>query len=245
MASFQAGPDLVLHTTTIGVMLTMNAQGQLVMQKKNNNYSALTRTRHADLTLNNRSFGPVDEQVRQLDARFEIIPTQDDWEFYAANIAGRWTPCVNCKLESSGKKLYRQYNMNRARMGLDYVDVPVDDTAYEAAQVTQLEIQDSNNPGAVFATANVIGSFDFTAIIANVGKGMANPLLQGDEEYVNTVFTRPDAGYDWALSVADAAGVLINDGAEHSRKVQWCTWNADGAPGFSTQANVIYQFVSF
>jgi hypothetical protein len=245
MAIFTRGAGFTTPKVIAGMNFTAGAQGQPVINTANDNRSvtdlvnALThivekirrgRGHRGTSPQGPDGFGVLDQLIVSLDALYGLLPNQADWITYAANIAGNWQLCANCQPDASGKKLFRQYNYNRAILGLPIVTVPIDATAF--AEVTFITAEYVVPPISPLPAVdlNWSGSGDFIVLLAQQGAVMANPRLTLDPAF-NGVGTIAAPPFAWVESCVKFLIGLPPPPGSYPIFQQCCIFNLDGAPG--------------
>lgn len=152
--------------------------------------------------------------------------TQTAWNNYAANIDGDWQLCANCAPSSIGKKLFRQYNFYRALLGLPAVNEPLDDTEFAVQNGAAMGYSPAPVIGPPFVNFEpaVIGTS--TIIVAQVGLGLQNPILDMTG-LIYTVYFAGSAPYNFAAAVWNA----LPGNPANVNEFTCCCFNASGAPG--------------
>lgn len=154
---------------------------------------------------------------------------KSDWINYAANISGQWEVCADCSVATTGKKLHRQYNFWRQVLGLPYAAVPVDPTAVVAAFPN---VTSATTSGGTIASVSILGYSGTLGdqLCAQVGKGLANPVLAFTSDVLGGGLFFSGPIFDWVVAISNALDV--NDGLQHLNvTVGYCAFGPDGQPG--------------
>lgn len=229
MAIVQLRVAGVLNKVIDGILYTSPPGTPLRMQKANNNRSHSKNSVAKAISGSSSYFQNLDAQITNLDGQYDMLRNQIDWVTYAGNITGEWQLCANCQPDSSGKKLYRQYNFNRSASGLPEISTPVSNTAYSAPMTFQVTW---NYPG--IGTGDNI-DFSITAhphpqwIQTQLGIGSTNPVFFFDGSTTGVFFPgSPQYDYfvgNWVKRFGHPSAGF----AEFT--FQTCVWDANGAPG--------------
>jgi hypothetical protein len=158
------------------------------------------------------------------------MSSKAEWITYATNIAGEWALCANCQPDSSGKKLYRQYNYWRQIMSIARADSPIDNTEYATDGYLEFWYIDPDgvNPQNVYIFDTYEIGQDF--ICANIGLSTANPIWEYDSSVTNThLYSGP--AFDFVQKVVTTLGQDPGVGGEYPFGCNCCLFTANGAPG--------------
>ena len=142
MAKYNPGITPPSEQVIDGILYQQKINQSPTLQLSNQNRAKMENSGFAG----NSKFANLDRSITQLDAQFDALPNQADWNDYAANIDGEWALCANCTPMSSGKKLFRQYNWNRFLLGKPTITVPIDNTESAITQGSGMVIV-WNSPG--------------------------------------------------------------------------------------------------
>jgi hypothetical protein len=164
-------------SSSAGAMLTTGAQGSPVMIPTTTNRAKTGRGTVPGALAPTPAFTALDNQILHLDAVYDSLPNQADWETYAANINGDWSLCANCELVLGGKKLFRQYNMNRQAIGLAVVTVPVLNTEYSETRVDGFDWFGPGIGNSWFCVGGIIPVPDIEWLQFQMGRVQANELV--------------------------------------------------------------------
>jgi hypothetical protein len=159
------------------------------------------------------------------------MSTQAEWVTYAENIDGLWDLCANCGRDGTGKKLFRQYNINRYLISQPTENSPIDNTE----SCTQVNIgsafvsysPDNEIYGIIQSTP---GDQDFY-VVAQLGMALKNPVClvrvadQGVQQFSGPIF-------DWCEAVANFFGGLKPPPQFESLTLYTCAFLPTGAPGY-------------
>jgi hypothetical protein len=215
-------PRIVLGST----QLTVGAQGSSVALPANNNRSGGTAGTVPNRSSPTPAFQSLDQQIRWLDATYDTLTNQTDWEIYAINIAGDWDLCANCEPGLSGKKLFRQYNSNRTIMGLGLATTPVDNTEYAVSGNLEIVLL---GPPAVAVPTIVFGADGFApdvVIQPQCGLALSNPRITFGTITLGIAYVNGPQ-FDFGLAVVSALLPGPSTGTTYAS----CIWTGDGAPG--------------
>jgi hypothetical protein len=243
-----------LRAVVGSTMLTVGAQGSPVAMPATNNRARLTggtsRSTKAKLgrsypagVADVPGFTPLDNQIRYLDAQFDNLPNQADWNAVAAAFAGLWGLCANCQPDAGGKKLYRQVQMNRSLVGLPPIGTPPTPSAgfvpgvSSAQWINQPSVPGNNNASV---TLDELGTDVW--VVAVIGLALANPIAFVASSESGTSFP---PGTDIFKLVSQtitvkAAPAPISAGDFEN---QVCTFDVNGFPGLPEQADFNWVFL--
>jgi hypothetical protein len=212
-----------------GLLYACAPSGTKKIQRSNNNKNSRSQ-----------AFQATDQTVVNLDREYDGLPDQGSWIDYAASIEGQWQPCVNCELETSPKKLFRQLNLYRQLIRMNVVEtVPVGATSTN--MLPQLIILGDYAPPVgpwiqLFASPADMNSY----WTCNVGRGLQNPtcFVPSDQIGVEQL-----AGpiYDFGRLVISLMGIRPTPPSVPGGKVRTCTFLGDGSPGQSTIIDLEWQ----
>jgi hypothetical protein len=237
MAIWKPGTDPLPNHVVDGLMLGARGVNSPQVQAANNNRGRPTGQGSQARGPSGAGFLNLDNQITALDASYDALADQTPWVTYAANIAGEWQLCANCSPESSGKKLYRQYNFNRQLLGLATVISPIDDTEY--AQPTEMDATFNNSASS--PPQDVISRWlpptNDPWVVAQVGQIGANPMYHMDEAD-NDVHRTAGPIFDFYLSICKALALLGPPGTVKTAVFNCCTMMPSGAPGLQVQLDL-------
>lgn len=185
MAKVISASGLPLAVVVNGQRINTGANGNLVMGPATSNRKRTNSAVSTGMPVPTPQFSALDNLILQLDALYDLLPNQADWEAYAISIFGQWSICANCTVILSGKKLFRQLNMARFLSGLALVTVPPSGAAGPNAGPINLLLGTAlGGPPYVveFVSAQ---NFDGCLFIAQQGKALANPSWIWDSSQLN------------------------------------------------------------
>jgi hypothetical protein len=227
-------------------MITVSPQGGQIAQKSSNNRAKGSKSRAkqtkaastqpgTEPQIPSPGFQGLDQEILSLDGNFDLLEDKSGWETLAGNIAGEWQLCANCMPDSAAKKLFRQYNFNRARVGKPTLINPVDDTAFALSAEMDIVIFLTQSTGAYMAQigwTDVDGSDaeESTIFIIQWGMTLSNParlVLLSEASAPQT--TGPLL--DWLLMLGAHYGPMPALGGNDTNFFNACVANSDGAPG--------------
>lgn len=175
-------------------------------------------------------FTNLDRSIIDLDMIFSGLPNKADWNAYALNILGSWQLCANCDVELSGKKLFRQINLNRQTMGLTIETAPIDPTEFSQVDVFQLNLITDTGTGITSAWARNDSTIEDAWVQASLGLSLLNPfgqILAADwNNYVTSGTT-----WDTVFAIVSSAVAFPAPGTTNILVPTTCHWTNDGAPG--------------
>jgi hypothetical protein len=177
------------------------------------------------------------------------MPTQTDWNNYHAAIALHWALCANCTVPLSGKKLYRQVNLNRSLIGLPVDDIPPAGNPYSILQGGSGYLDTTTSPASVsFDIQGVSATGDYAVATAvldpsfnriRLNKALASPLLFAANIAYPHFAPMPDPFGQWLADVNEAAGIGYPPGGI-TVLILYCTFLPSGAPGLRRSFNCTY-----
>lgn len=225
MAKFNPGPDFTASNVTDGTKFQALPSGTFVMQQANNNRGFSGYNVPRMKPANNGSFQTMDLLITSLDARFEQLGNQAEWNAFAAANTDQWSLCANCEPDKSGKKLFRQVNFNRSQVGL-----PVETNTAVLGPFCQVTadniVADQGGTGAPLqAIWDGSGSGGAYYVQASNGSKLMNPILLWNTAFINVLIPGNSTLWQWVK-----ANVKVLDGAID---LQLCFWTATGMPGIS------------
>lgn len=239
MAIMNLKPGVPPRTSANGLRINPGSTGSTTAQTATTNRKPTAAAKQTGQPSPTPTFSPVDNLVTSLDAQYELLADKTPWIAYAAAIAGEWALCANCAPAASPKKLFRQYNFNRALQGLPSVIAPPDISLPEPASTGYWEIIFDhtaniyiftdwlNNPGAGYM------------ITTQIGKGIQNNTLYEDPSTYG-IPTSSGPAYKAALAIAGNAGGFPPPGQIKTTFIQCCTFNNSGGPGPKMTLEVHY-----
>lgn len=240
MAIIGQGVGFTTSKVVDGFMLLSQDGKSTTMHKANNNRSNVKAQVQPGVVNQNNNFVDLDLLITTLDAQFDTLPNQSDWNDYAANIAGNWQLCANCAPESSGKKLFRQYNYSRIIAKLPLITVPTDNTAYAASLVTGI-IWDINYPAQPDRMlVSILPPGIRQRMTYQVGRLNSNPTYfwQGTESGFHT---SGSSFYAFFSTLYLAVTSLPPLHSSKSIQVPGCVADEHGAPGLKTTTAITVQ----
>lgn len=166
--------------------------------------------------------------------------SQSDWDTYAANIDTQWQLCANCTVPLTGKKLYRQYNLNRQLLGLSDVDSPIDNT--ETAQIEGFDALYYRGPDLipyVLWEANNGGADAY--LLGQKNLGMANPMvaIPPGSSGPSTITNGPVFDFVQAMIAGEPLTFFTPPDTYY---FQACQFTDDGAPGLQIRIAIAIQW---
>lgn len=169
------------------------------------------------------------------------MSTQSDWNAYAAAVGTAWGLCASCEPVYSGKKIFRQYNLNRQLLGLPVsLAVPAIETICDCSIA---DLNYSASVGFPFPPRVLIaGTFPTELpfyIVANCGLGLANPVLKLNIGNFDINLDGPNPTQAWLLKVQTLIGQQPSAVAS-TVVVRVCNFYGDGRPGPSTLVNSFF-----
>jgi hypothetical protein len=220
-----------LNPAVVGTtMLFIGAQTQPVATTATNNRKRPKGKSYEMGSTNIAGFTPMDNLILTLDAQYDLLPNKTPWVDYALTITGDWQLCANCQPESSGKKLFRQYNFNRTLLNLPVVNAPIDPTAWcdprgmtihwfinFLGSITTMTVSNPNGPGDVWC------------FIQN-NKQRANPQY----DWLASTLPTQNPGspfYVWWAALIPAFIPLPPANSSTSGQIPMCVSGTDGQPG--------------
>lgn len=238
MAKWKPSTVPIANKVENGVLYSTAGSNSAVMRQSNNNRTPGSTTGISKGGTNTSQFSAMDALVSSLDAQYEMLPDKTPWVNYAANIDGNWQLCASCQPDSSGKKLFRQYNFNRSILGLSTVTVPIDDTEFAADLGLDATWQQFQFVPGSYVLPVAHPNTDSTFLIAQIGKNLGNPILEWKSAY-DSIFNYSGPAYDWLTSISlFLAGPFPDFGSDF---VTWpyCTSTANGAPGLKSICSLL------
>lgn len=223
MAIFTPGLGYVQPTVLDGTMLSVGAQQQPVATLATNNRHRSRSRIYRGGTSTMPGFESMDSLILTLDAQYDTLPNQADWISYAAAINGEWQLCANCQPESTGKKLFRQYNFNRFLIGLPLVTVPVDATEFAAVTVFTMNWLPFA-PGQPISLSADPATTQALYFVVPVNQQLANPAVPVPIPGATTIGAG-DVGYAALLTIPPFTTVQV------------CVFTTNGAPGLQMGLN--------
>jgi hypothetical protein len=207
MAIFTGGTAAAVPQVANNTNFHVGAQGQGVVNGANNNFNSKSP-----------GFQTIDALIRSLDAQYDLLADKTPWVTYAATINGEWQLCANCQPESSGKKLFRQYNFNRQSIGLSVATVPVDGTEFCHSGGTGWRLYSTLPLGQFFSTTDYV-QVPGAWCMMQVGSTWTNPVLFLTPTPISNVYAHGTPVFDFLIT--QTIGTTIDA----------CVFTPNGAPG--------------
>lgn len=240
MAITSPGTGPAPKVVVAGIMYTIGSTGSPIAVQATNNRKKGTRLAKPGKSgqaqggyPQGQALGPgfisLDNQILALDARYDTLTNQATWDELAAATAGTWALCANCHPESSGKKLYRQINFNRALMGKARTDTPPAQPPSQVTNASFLGYTHEAGVGNDNAFYNITDNTQDIWCSINCGQQQANPLARLAGATVNTNFPPGTAIYNFITACIGFLGTLDNPSTGDIFP-QACCWNDDGFP---------------
>lgn len=205
-----------------GLLYRKNPKQTLVIQRSNNNKNSTSQP-----------FQQTDQTIINLDARYEKILFQSQWELYATTISGLWENCSNCTQDTGGKKLYRQFNLFRLLRGLAITDTVPFTASVSPQKVASMSYETiASNPGLSIVEVAMESAFGDCWVTVNAGQGMMNPtfFLPATDQNVELF-----SGATWTAVISIITRFLQPPALPGTTfgNQQVCTFLEDGSPGQS------------
>jgi hypothetical protein len=243
MAIFSS--SLIVGTSVVldGIKYEIEAGKSSVMQKANSNRGTKKKTAAkateaysgSPSNPNGQSsagFQTMDALIRSLDAQYDALPNEADWELYAANIENEWSLCANCRGDGSGKKLFRQFNFYRSLLGLGTITVPLDNEAIGPSGNCDASGIYTPLGGWVFPSGQFVVYGAPATMIAQVGLTLRNPLVTGITDEIGP-FIPGTQEYSFWLAVVEAYWPTLPAEGMYSMTSTVCICDSLGTPGVS------------
>lgn len=182
------------------------------------------------------NFQTLDQSISALDAHYDGLSDKSPWENYAAEIDGDWNLCATCSPVLGGKKLFRQYNLNRQRIGKAWVDAP-EAGATSAPVLDTVVTFDNVNPSETFTLVE-LEEFDVDVLYLtpmNTNAYFA-PILKITS--ANYGYVSPADPNTAAFVQACRPWFTVNDPPNHSGIFTVCGFLKDGSPGLNREISV-------
>lgn len=249
MAKFLAGIGSITGHVVDGVTYTATSPNSPTAHTSNNNRRRSTGTGSQAQMGKSRGAGTpgarpssrftnLDNLITSLDASFDALTDPSPWVAYAAAITGNWQLCANCQPDYGAKKLFRQYNFNRALAGAATVAVPVDATAFCLTTGMSVYYQAAFTGFAPTSTVSWGSGVDGNIVTAVLGQALENPRLllnpldNGFPETSGPAFT-------WAKAIANTLYPAGLPSGLTETYVPLCSSDSNGAPGLRENIEVI------
>lgn len=220
MAIFQPTPELPTSKVIDRNLFLLSATKSNTVQLSNNNRSGSKQGSAATAVAGNPEFQGMDNLILSLDATFDLLANQADWDSYASAQSGLWELCANCQPDYGGKKFFRQANFNRSLIGLPQLSSPTFDGPPTSGGGVTLEWDSEVAPPPSLYFPATVSLWDGWAIL-QLGKVMLNPVLPVSRSDVDQIYVPGDAQYErWLPFRGDAP-------------IELCSMDGEGQPGLS------------
>lgn len=228
MAIFKPNDGVNPRKAANGITYTVGAGGNNVMNQSTTN-RALARTGRPSSAVNGgANFKNLDQTILNLDALYDDLPNQADWEAAAVTFRGFWNLCANCAPDLAGKKLFRQYNYWRRQLGLpDTTVAPTTPQTLTLAgfAIWYYDVSTGDEHVLIQNFAERIGFY----VCPQIGQGMMNPIGSIDLSTVNVSLTSGPV-FDMVKQAAFEIAAGSWSPPFQAFNCLWCQFMPDGLP---------------
>lgn len=241
MAKAKMDPTITSGVVLNGVLYVQKPMKSTVMQKANNNRSNRAPGTVPSQTESSAQFRNLDQNITAADAKFDQLPNQAAWEAAAAARTGTWSLCANCEPDTGGKKLFRQWTLNRSALGLSQSTDPADLTTGPSLASWFCNYVWQPALHAPWGSASFDPAAPDFCAIAQVGLVGQNPSTKFTQADNNVeIFSGPV--YDWCKKTIETLFGPRTSPYGDVLPLKICTCAPDGTPGLSVTGLAEYVF---
>lgn len=213
--------------------------GPTILQRSNNNRPNVGRSPRHHGKGPAPGFGSLDQTISNLDATYDHLPNQAEWELYAANIVGEWSLCANCQTGTGGKKLFRQYNYNRLLTQRLVVTSPLDNTEFSDVAYLNATLTTGGGLNVTSIGWNTLYP-NYPGYVIPTGPFKAQgPVLDQNSLTAGTYAPNTPVG-EWCIQCFNATYAAPTTGPGTGYTFTICQWKNSGAPGLQTYCDFVF-----